>query len=151
MKANYDYYNHRYYNYDYEDMRELSFSCDRNAGVQITSKIYPTKIDVKIDEDMNRPYLYYEGVVQTNKGPMKITFPRLDLVLDTIETRPCIDDIKKYDIAAPLRYVYKPTISQYEMTTKFSNNGEDTMFELRMFDADDYMSMKEHFDRKWNE
>lgn len=150
MKANWDYYNHKYYNYDYEDMAELSLSDNRDENTQITSSIYPTKLEVKIDEDYNRPYLCYEGIVQTNKGPARITFPRLDLVINTMEIKSYTNDVERYDITAPFGRVWIHSTPEYEMTTKFSNNDVDgTMFELKMFGEDDYMSVKAHFDRRW--
>lgn len=146
MRANYDYYNHRYYNYDYEDMKDITFSYDRNEQISMTSKVYPTKLEVKIDEESNIPYLYYEGIVQTNKGPMKITFPKLDLSLDCVQIQATKSEMSEY-----LGYKYQPKITQYKMITEFCNIGrDDVMYELQMFGEEDYKSMKEHFDRKWN-
>lgn len=29
-------------------------------------KLYPTKLEIKIDEETNCPYMYYEGIAQTD-------------------------------------------------------------------------------------
>lgn len=144
MRANYDYYNHRYYNYSYDDMKELTLSYEVNDALRLTSKIYPTKLEIKIDEECNIPYLYYEGIMQTNKGPMKITFPRLDLLLDCVQTQTTQKDIEEH-----LGYRYKPKITQYKMITEFCNiDRDDVMYELRVFGEEDCKDMKKYFDGK---
>ena len=128
------------YNYDYSDMMELTFGY-RDEPTQLISKVYPTKLEVKIDEEKNIPYLYYEGIVQTNKGTMKITFPRLDLVLECVQNTMTTNEEIGY---CGLRL--KPQIIQYKMTTEFSNINEDTvMFELQYLDSEDSEDIREHF------
>jgi hypothetical protein len=130
------------YNYDYSDMMNISFGYDENEKIRFTSKLYPTNIEVKVDKETNRPYLYYEGITQTNKGAMKVTFPRLDLVLDcaSIQTN-------SESIGDPLRFKYCCQFRTYEMTTKFSNLNEDSvLYELRHFNEEDYKDIQEHFD-----
>ena len=144
MRANYDYYNHRYYNYDYEDMKEMSFSIDRNEKISMTSKIYPTKLEVKIDKNLNRPFLYYEGIVHTNKGMCKIIFPKLDLALD------CIAMTSKQENFEDIRngYRYMPRVRAYKMTTEFSGLDDDNIFyEFRMFGEDDYKDFGDYIKR----
>ena len=131
------------YNYDYEDMMCLTLGLDNENTVRLTSKVYPTNLEVKMDKEKNIPYLYYEGIVQTNKGAMKIKFPRLDLVLDCITNTESIVDEERYHLA-----VVKPTVTQYKMTTEFSNISEDSvMFELKRLDSKDYKDIREHFER----
>lgn len=120
------------YNYDYSDMMELNFSY-RDEPTQPTSKVYPTKLEVKIDEKANIPYLYYEGIVQTNKGVKKITFPRLDLVLDCVQSTRTTEEEIGYR-----EFELNPKVTQYKMTTEFSNINEDTvMFALQDLDLED--------------
>ena len=138
MKVNYNYYNHRYYNYDYDDMKEFTFSINQHTPTHLTSKVYPTKLDVKIDEETNLPYLYYEGVVQTNKGPMKVTFPQLDLVLDCMQ----VEKVYEKDFM-DVPGVYLLQTPRCKMITKFNNIYDDSiMFELKMFEEEDYKDMK---------
>ena len=143
MRANYDYYNHKYYNYDYEDLRTLSFSLNSSEKISMTSRVYPTKLEVKIDENSNIPYLYYEGVVRTNKGMCKIVFPKLEMSLDCIQTQ-----ATENDTSDCLRYKYIPRITQYHMTTKFNNiSRDDVMYELYMFNEDDYKNFGDHVNK----
>lgn len=143
MRANYDYYNHRYYNYDYEDLRTVSFSFNSGENISMTSKVYPTKLEVKIDQSYGLPYLYYEGIVQTNKGMCKIVFPRLEMSLDCIQVQATEGDISEY-----LGYRYLPKITQYKMTTEFSNiSRDDVMYELHMFSEDDYKNFGDHVNK----
>ena len=138
MRANYD-----YYNYDYEDIRTLSFSFNDSEKISMTSKVYPTKLEVKMDENSNIPYLYYEGVVRTNKGMCKIVFPKLEMSLDCIQSRAAECDVYDY-----LRYKYIPRVTQYEMTTKFNNiSSDDVMYELHMFSEDDYKKFGDHVNK----
>lgn len=144
MNNCYDYYKHKYYNYDYEDMSDVTFSFDRNEKISMTSKVYPTKLEVKIDENTNRPYLYYEGFVHTNKGMCKITFPKLEMALDCIKTQTIESDIEDC-----LKYRYQPKITQYKMITEFRNiTSDDVMYELRMFGESDYKDFGEYVNKK---
>jgi hypothetical protein len=134
------------YNYDYDDMREITMSLNDKDGIHCQSKIYPTKLEVKIDKDINRPYLYYEGIMRTNKGFLKIEFPRLDLVLDTISYE------KQYRENMYLPWYPKTisdiTIKDYKMTTEFHNlNDEKVMFYLKRLDAEEHKDITDQF---WN-
>ena len=130
------------YNYDYSDMMNLSFSYDEKEKISFTSKVYPTNLEIKVDKETNRPYLYYEGIAQTNRGAMKVTFPRLDLVLDCVSMQ-----TNSESIGDPLRFKYCCQFRTYEMTTKFSNLNEDSvLYELRHFNEDDYKDIQKHFD-----
>lgn len=129
------------YNYEYDDMRDLTFSTKTEA-TQLISKIYPTKLEVRMDEDLNRPYLYYEGIVNTNKGMMKITFPRLELVLNNIHMR---SEYKQDDY---FWFKCAPDIKEYTMTTTFNNlDGESVMYELRYLNSEESKEMAEQL---WN-
>lgn len=134
------------YNYDYSDIMEMTFSYGNNKFIRPTSKVYPTKLEVKIDEEKNIPYLYYEGIVQTNKGAMKITFPRLDLVLD------CVSNTRTTEEEIGYRgFELKPKATQYKMTTEFSNINEDTvMFVLQDLDSEDCKDIRKHFEMEDN-
>ena len=130
------------YNYDYSDMMNISFSYDEKEKINFTSKVYPTNLEIKMDKETNIPYLYYEGIVQTNRGAMKVTFPRLDLVLDCASIQTNSESIRD-----PLRFKYCCQFRTYEMTTKFSNLNEDSvLYELRHFNEDDYKDIQKHFD-----
>ena len=130
------------YNYDYSDMMNLSFGYDKNEKIRFTSKVYPTNLEVKVDKETNRPYLYYEGIAQTNKGAMKVTFPKLDLVLDCVSLQTYAEDERDY-----LGYRTCCKVNTYEMTTKFNNLNEDSvLYELMLFNEDDYKDIQKHFD-----
>lgn len=135
------------YNYDYDDMKEISISLNDNNGIQLQSNIYPTKLEIKIDEEINRPYLYYEGLVRTNKGFLKIEFPRLDLVLETIS----YEQDQNYELAyRPLwpKVQNKLVMRDYKMTTEFHNlNDETVMFYLKRLDDEERKDVGEQV---WN-
>lgn len=135
------------YNYDYDDMREITMSLNSNDEMQLQSNIYPTKLEIKIDEDINRPYLYYEGIVRTNKGFLKIVFPRLDLVLDTIS----YEQQQNYELAyRPLwpKIQNQLIMRNYKMTTEFHNlNDENVMFYLKKLDEEEHKDVVEQL---WN-
>ena len=130
------------YNYDYSDMMELSFSYNENEKTMMTSKVYPTNLEIKVDKETNMPYLYYEGIVQTNKGAMKVTFPKLDLVLDCVSIQTYTEDERDC-----LGYRTRCKVNTYKMTTEFNNLNEDSvLYELRLFNEKDHNDIKEHFD-----
>lgn len=135
------------YNYDYSDMINNSlFIYDAREKIRMTSKVYPTKLEVKVDEKTDRPYLYYEGIVQTNKGAMKVIFPKLDLVLNCASVVTNIEDER--DFLGHSTY-YK--VNSYKMTTGFNNFSEDSiLYELSSFNEDDGKDIKEHFDKRFN-
>ena len=135
------------YNYDYSDMmNNLSFSYDTREKIKMTSKVYPTKLEIKVDEETNRPYMYYEGIVQTNKGAMKVTFPKLDLVLDCVSCQTNTEDEIDF-----LRYRTCYKVNTYKMTTEFNNLIEDSvLYELRLLNAEDCKDIKEYFDERFN-
>lgn len=135
------------YNYDYSDMmNQLSFSYDTNKKTTITSKVYPTKLEIKMDKDTNRPYMYYEGIVQTNKGAMKISFPKLDFVLDCVSVETTAEDEREF-----LGFRGINRINTYKMITKFSNIGEDfILYQLQHFNNEDCKDIKEYFDERYN-
>ena len=139
--------NMKLYNYDYSDMMDnLSFSYDTGKKTKMTSKVYPTKIEIKVDEETNRPYMYYEGIAQTNKGAMKVTFPKLDLVLDYISCQTNAEDERNF---LGYRTCYK--VNTYKMTAEFNNLGEDSvLYELRLFNEEDCKDIKEYFDERFN-
>ena len=127
----------RIYNYEYDDMKELSFSIDDTENIKFHSQIYPTKLEVEIEKETNRPYLYYEGLVQTNKGYLKITFPKLDLVLNCIAYKKSSWD--EWDYPRGLKNI--PSLTEYEITTKFNNiNQNSVIFSLK------HLSTEEHKD-----
>ena len=133
------------YNYDYSDMMDISLYNPSEKTV-ITSKVYPTKLEVKIDEETNRPYMHYEGIAQTNKGAMKVIFPKLDLVLDSVSVRPTIEDERDF---FGFKSHYK--IVTYKMTTEFNSIGDDSiLYELRYLSNEDCKDIKKHFDEKYN-
>lgn len=135
------------YNYDYDDMREITMSLNDSDGVQFQSNIYPTKLEVKVDKDINRPYLYYEGIVRTNKGFLKIEFPRLDLVLETISYEQQQNWVDTYRPWQP-RILNDLTMRDYKMTTEFHNlNDENVMFWLKRLDEEEH---KEVGEKLWN-
>lgn len=135
----------RLYNYDYDDMRELSFSIgDQKEPIQFHSQIYPTALEVKIEEETNRPYLYYEGLVRTNKGCFKITFPKLDLVLNCIQNNSRSLDV--WD--RPWQMRGYPVVTEYETITTFNNIGENpVIFELVHLSTEEYKDIAEQL---WN-
>jgi hypothetical protein len=121
------------FKFDYEDMRESLFKFD-NERLRLTSKIYPEELAVKIDEETNTPYLYYKGVAMSNQGPIKIEFPRLDLVINsTIVSH--FYDYSSYPIL-PLNY---------EMTTKMKNKSENIWFRIEKFSKEDWVQAKDFF------
>lgn len=133
------------YNYDYSDMMEINFGCDTREKTTMTSKVYPTNLEIKIDKETNRPYMYYEGIVQTNRGAMKVTIPRLDLVLDCLSVKTTIEDEREF-----LGFRTRNRINNYKMTTEFNNIGEDfIMYELQYLNNEDYKDIKEHFDKQY--
>lgn len=140
--------NMKLYNYDYTDMmNNLSFSYDTREKTKITSKVYPTKLEIKVDEETNRPYMYYEGITQTNKGAMKVTFPKLDLVLDCVSCQINAED--EIDFLGRYRTCHK--VNTYKMTTEFSNLIEGSiLYELRLLNADDCKDIKEYFNERFN-
>ena len=103
------------YNYDYSDLMDVSF-CGPREKTKMTSKVYPTKLEIKVEEETNRPYMYYEGIVNTNKGAMKVTIPKLDLVLDCISVETNEEDERDF---LGFRSSYK--VNNYKMTTEFNN------------------------------
>lgn len=139
--------NMKLYNYDYSNMMDnLSFSYDTRKKTKMTSKVYPTKLEIKVDEETNRPYMYYEGIVQTNKGAMKVTFPKLDLVLDCVSCQTNAEDERDF---LGYRTCYK--VNTYKMTTEFNNIGDDSvLYELRLFNEEDCKDIKEYFDERFN-
>lgn len=136
------------YNYDYSDMMSnFSFSYGTGEKIKITSKVYPTKLEIKLDEETNRPYMYYEGIAQTNKGAMKITFPKLDLVLDCVSCQINAEDERGF-----LGYRTCDKVNTYKMTTEFNNFGEDSvLYELRFLDENDCKDIKEYFDERFSQ
>ena len=135
------------YNYDYSDMMEINFGYDTREKITMTSKVYPTNLEIKIDKETNRPYMYYEGIVQTNKGAMKVTIPRLDLVLDCMSVETTAEDEREF-----LGFKIRNKINNYKMTTSFNNIGEDfIMYELRYLNNEDYKDIKEYFDKQYSE
>ena len=136
------------YNYDYSDMmNNFSFSYDTREEIKITSKVYPTKLEIKVDEETNRPYMYYEGIAQTNKGAMKITFPKLDLVLDCVSCQINAEDERDF-----LGYRTCDKVNTYKIITEFNNLGEDSvLYELRFLDENDCKDIKEYFDERFSQ
>lgn len=135
------------YNYDYSDIMDISFSYDTRANTKMTSKVYPTKLEIKVDEETNRPYMYYEGIVQTNKGAMKVTFPKLDLVLNCISSQINTED--RIDYSLGYRTCYK--VNTYKMITEFNNLEEGSiLYELRFLNENDCKDIKEYFDERFN-
>lgn len=134
------------YNYDYDDMRDIIMTCGQNADIEFTSSIYPIKLEVKMDEEINRPYLYYEGVVQTNKGCFKIIFPKLDLVLRSVQC----DTITKFNRYDP--WVDKQALSQvmgYKLVTEMAESSHENkaLFWLEKLSVEDYKDIAEQL---WN-
>ena len=136
------------YNYDYSDMmNNFSFSYDTREEIKITSKVYPTKLEIKVDEETNRPYMYYEGIAQTNKGAMKITFPKLDLVLDCVSCQINAEDERDF-----LGYRTCDKVNTYKIITEFNNLGEDSvLYELRFLNENDCKDIKEYFDERFSQ
>ena len=132
------------YNYDYSDMMDISFGYDPREKTVMTSKVYPTKLEVKVDEKTNRPYMYYEGIVQTNKGAMKVTFPKLDLVLDCVSVETASEEERDF---LGFRKCFK--VNTCKMTTEFNNIDEDPiLYELRYLSNEDCKDIKEYFDER---
>ena len=132
------------YNYDYSDMMNISFY-DPREKTKMTSKVYPTKLEVKVDEETNRPYMYYEGIVQTNKGAMKVTFPKLDLVLDCVSVETTSEDERDF---LGFRNLYR--INTYKMTTEFDNVGEGhILYRLQFLSNEDCEDIKKYLDEKY--
>ena len=126
-------------------MMEINFGYDPREKTTMTSKVYPTKLEIKIDEETNRPYVYYEGIVQTNKGAMKVTFPKLDLVLDCVSTETTTEDERDF-----LGFRTRSKINNYKMTTEFNNVGEDfIIYELQYLNNEDCKDIKKHFDKQY--
>lgn len=133
------------YNYDYSDMMDVSF-CDPREKTKMTSKVYPTKLEIKVEEETNRPYMYYEGIVNTNKGAMKVTIPKLDLVLDCISVETNEEDERDF---LGFRSSYK--VNNYKMTTEFNNIADDfILYKLQFLSEEDYKDIKEFFDKRFN-
>lgn len=134
------------YNYDYTDMMEIPLGYDEREKIKMTSKVYPTKLEVRVDEYTNRPYLYYEGITQTNKGAMKVTFPKLELALDCVSLQTSTADERDY-----LGYRTRYKINTYKMTTEFNNLNEDSvLYELSLLNEEDRKDIKEYFDKRFN-
>lgn len=129
------------YNYKYfKDHATLTLSDNESENPKwLTSKIYPIKLEIKMDEERNIPYLYYEGIAGTNNGVIKIKFPKLDLVLSCVQIQADTkEDIK--DFVRSNRY--KPEIKEYNMTTEFNNiNDCSVIFELEKLDSNDYKDL----------
>jgi hypothetical protein len=133
------------YNYDYSDMMNISFYNSREK-TKMTSKVYPTKLEVKVDEETNRPYMYYEGIVNTNNGAMKVTFPKLDLVLDCVSVETTSEDERDF---LGFRNLYR--VNTYKMTTEFDNVGEvDILYRLQFLSREDCKDIKEYFDERYS-
>lgn len=127
-------------------MNNFSFSYNTREKTKMTSKVYPTKLEIKVDEETHRPYMYYEGIVQTNKGAMKVIFPKLDLVLDCVSCQTNTEDERDF-----LRYETCCKVNTYKMTAEFNNIGDDfVLYELELFNKEDYKDIKEHFDERFN-
>lgn len=134
----------RLYNYDYDDMKNFTMALNTNEGVQFLSSIYPTKLEVKVNEIENKPYLYYEGIVHTNKGIMKIIFPKLELVLDTVSYQ---KEQMFEERFRPWWDTMMPTIRDYKLITEFHNTDENIMFELKILDDEERKDMAKQL---WN-
>lgn len=133
------------YNYDYRDQADLTFSYDPCEKTRMTSKVYPTKLEIKMDEVAGRPYLYYEGITQTNHGPMMVTFPRLDLALDCVSVQTNTAD--KLDLLGR-KISYK--VNAHKMITEFHNlNDDEIVYELRMLSKDERNDVISYFDEKY--
>lgn len=133
------------YNYDYSDMMDISFYNSRDKTA-MTSRVYPTKLEIKMDEETNRPYMYYEGIVNTNKGAMKVTFPKLELVLDCVSLQTTEEDERDF-----LGFRYLNKINTYKMTTEFNNVGEDfILYRLQHLNNEECKDIKEYFDKNIN-
>lgn len=134
------------YNYDYSDMMNLSFGYDTREKTTMTSRVYPTKLEIKINKETNRPYLYYEGIVQTNKGVMKVTFPKLDLALDCMSVETNTEDERDF-----LGFRTRFKVNNYKITTEFNNIDEDfILYQLQYLNEEDCMDVKKYFDEKYN-
>lgn len=134
------------YNYDYSDMMNISFGYDENEKTRMTSRVYPTNLEIKVDKETNIPYLHYEGIVNTNKGAMKVTFPKLDLVLDCVSLQTYTADERDY-----LGYRTRCKVNTYKMTTEFNNLNEDSvLYELKLFNEEDHKDIKKYFDKQFN-
>lgn len=134
------------YNYDYDDMRDIVMTFDQNADIEFTSSIYPIKLEVKIDEEVNRPYLYYEGIVQTNKGFFKITLPKLDLALRSVS----YDTITRFNRYDP--WVSKDALSQvmgYKLVTEVTETSHKNkaLFWLEKLSVEEYKDIAKQV---WN-
>lgn len=136
------------YDYDYSDMiSNISFNCDWRKSTTMISKVYPTKLEIKVDEETNCPYMYYEGIVQTNKGAMKVTFLKLDLVLDcaSIETL----SVNEWDYYPETNNFSHP--DTYRVTTEFRNNMDGkVIYQLELLNKEDCKDIKEYFDKRYN-
>ena len=74
------------FNYDYKDLIDTDFSFLSKEEIEqlpetFQSRIYPVELSIYHEESTNTPYLRYVGIAKTNKGYIKITFPKLDLVI----------------------------------------------------------------------
>lgn len=133
------------YNYDYSDQADLTLSYDPCEKTRMTSKVYPTKLEIKMDEEAGRPYLYYEGITQTNHGPMMVTFPRLDLALDGVSTQTKTED--ELDL---LGRTISYKVNAHKMITEFHNlNDDEIMYELRMLSEDERKDVIAYLDEKY--
>lgn len=133
------------YNYDYSDMMDIPLGYGNRDKMVMTSKVYPVNLEIKVDEETNRPYMYYEGIVQTNKGAMKVTFPKLDLVLDCASVKTTSEDEIDY-----LGFRTRWKINNYKIVTEFNNVGEDfILYRLEFISNEDRKDIKEYFDEKY--
>jgi hypothetical protein len=129
------------FNFDYEDMKTLTFEFN-NEPLRLISKIYPENLEIKIDEETNTPYLYYEGVAMSNQGPVRVEFPRLDLVISHIGVSNFHRDEYEYR-----RYPVKlfSELTDYKFTTLMKNKPNTTMFSVKTFDKEDWEQAKDLF------
>lgn len=128
------------FNFDYEDMKSLTFEFN-NEPLRLTSKIYPENLEVKIDKETNTPYLYYEGVAMSNQGPVKIIFPRLGLIINSM--------MLEHNILPHYDEPFIPGIGfadSYRLITDMVNKNKNCIVaEVRLFDKEDWEQAKDFF------
>lgn len=128
------------FNFDYEDMKNLTFEFN-DEPLRITSKIYPENLEVKIDEETNTPYLRYEGVAMSNQGPVKVTFPRLDFIINSMMLEHNIHPHYDESFIPGIGFV-----DSYRLITDVVNrNKKNIVAEIKLFDKEDWEQAKDFF------
>jgi hypothetical protein len=126
---------------DCDDLKELTFEFN-NDPLELTSKIYPITLKAIKGEGIVAPHLYYEGVAMSNRGPVKVTIPRLDLIIGSITNNVLYE--YDYDGITHTHYFCSESM-RYEIITKMQNKPGNVLIEVKLFDKEDWEQAKDFF------